>query len=233
MTAQVFLIPSLLHEKGTNSLPAYLLPAVKQCAVIFSENIRTTRRFLKQLDSTINIDGFEWYAIDNAEDDVMKDFKQHLKAGKKIAIISEAGCPGVADPGQKLINVAQREGVKVTPLVGPNAILLALMASGLNGQQFEFVGYLPIENYEREKRIRELEQHSQINQSTKICIETPYRNNKLFESFVKVCHPDTLLCIGVNLTGDDEQVITLPIKDWKKRVPDLHKKPVVFLWLKN
>lgn len=233
MTAKVFLIPSLLHENGVDCLPQYLLPAVKQCSVIFSENIRTTRRFLKQLDNQINIDGFEWYAINHTEADVLKDFNRHLKEGKNIAIISEAGCPGIADPGQKLVEAAQKAGVTVKPFVGPNAILLALMASGLNGQQFEFVGYLPIENSDREKKIRELETISEVNNCTKICIETPYRNNKLLESFLKVCQPETKLCIGMNITGDDEFIQTKTIKEWKKSLPDLHKKPTVFLWLKG
>lgn len=233
MMGTVHLIPSLLHENGLQSLPAYLLPAVKKCAVIFAENERTARRFLKQLDRTIEIDAFEWHTIHEAEDAVLQPFLQALKAGKQIAILSEAGCPGVADPGQKLVAAAQHAGATVRPYVGPNALLLALMASGMNGQHFEFIGYLPIDTLAREKKIKEMESTSALHHSTQICIETPYRNNQLLESFLKVCAPQTLLCIAMNITGADEYIQTKSIRDWKKNKPELHKKPVVFLLQKN
>lgn len=233
MTGTVHLIPSLLHVNGMQSIPAYILPAIKHCSVIFAENERTARRFLKQLDRNIEIDAFEWHTIHEAEDAVLQPFLNALMAGKHVAIISEAGCPGVADPGQKLVAAAQHANALVRPYVGPNAILLALMASGMNGQQFEFVGYLPIDATTREKKIKELENNSALHQSTKICIETPYRNKSLLDSFLKVCAPQTLLCIAMNITGEDEHIQTQTVSGWKKHIPDLHKKPAVFLLLKN
>jgi 16S rRNA (cytidine1402-2'-O)-methyltransferase len=231
--AKVYLIPSLLSEHQTECLPGYILTTVKQCRFIFAESCRTTRRFLKLLDPSIDIDGFEWYEIEKQETSLANAFKVALKNNQNIAIFSEAGCPGIADPGQFLVREAQKAGVQVVPLTGPNSITLALMASGLNGQQFEFVGYLPIENTAREKRIRELEKNSGEHNSTKICIETPYRNQKLFETFLKVCQPDTDLCIAMDLTGEKEFIKTMQIKEWKKQVPDLHKQPAVFLWLNH
>ncbi|RYF91145.1 MAG: SAM-dependent methyltransferase, partial [Chitinophagaceae bacterium] len=145
------------------------------------------------------------------------------------AIVSEAGCPGIADPGQVLIAAAQEANCIVKPLVGPNSILLALMASGLNGQQFEFVGYLPIDNMERSKKLKELEAASAKNHSTKIFIETPYRNNQLLETICKTCSAGTRLCIGVNITANNESISTMRIADWKKKKPELHKQPAIFL----
>jgi 16S rRNA (cytidine1402-2'-O)-methyltransferase len=225
----VYLVPSLLHENGLNALPAYLLESVKKCKVIFAENERTTRRFLKKLDPTIVIDSFEWFTIDYEKNSHIIDFRKKVAEKKDIAVISEAGCPGIADPGQEIISVAQQLKCTVKPLVGPSSILLALMASGMNGQQFEFVGYLPIVQHERDKKIRELDEAVRKTGSTKIFIETPYRNNALLESLLTNCSPQTLLCLGVNLTGPDEWIKTMPVLNWKKIKPELHKIPVIFL----
>ena len=227
----VYLIPSVLHEDGFASIPAYTLEAIKNCSVIFAENERTTRRFLKALDKTIIIDNFEWFTIHKAEAEQLQQFKTKISEKKNIAIVSEAGCPGIADPGQILIAAAQQLDCIIKPLTGPSSILLALMASGLNGQQFEFVGYLPVETSAREKMVQQLEQSSVKNNSTKIFIETPYRNNQLIESLLKVCHANTKLCIAVNLTGPDESVKTKSIRDWKSGKPDIHKMPAIFLLL--
>src|SRR5665647_1011738 len=164
----VYLIPSFLSEDAVETIPPYVLTAVKNCLVIFAENERTARRFLKSMDKEIVIDDFEWHTIHKAEEEQKNSFRQKIKEGKNIAIISEAGCPGIADPGQLLIELAQQLNVIVKPLVGPSSILLALMASGMNGQQFEFVGYLPIDNSERIKAIKELEDTSQKKRSTQI-----------------------------------------------------------------
>ena len=177
------------------------------------------------------IDDYEWFAIHKAEEEQIAAFKQKIKEEKNIAIISEAGCPGIADPGQILIAVAQQLNATVKPLVGPSSILLALMASGMNGQQFEFVGYLPIDNNERIKRLKELELSSEKNNSTKIFIETPYRNNPLIETVLKSCKPTTKFCIASELTGATEYVKTKTIADWRKEKTDFHKKPVIFLML--
>jgi 16S rRNA (cytidine1402-2'-O)-methyltransferase len=197
--------------------------------VIFAENERTARRFLKAMDKEIVIDDFEWFGIHKAEEQQISIFREKIKEGKNIAIISEAGCPGVADPGQILINEAQKLNVEVKPLVGPNSILLALMASGLNGQHFTFNGYLPIDNGERIKKIKQLEEESNRKKSTQIFIETPYRNNKLLETILQHAKPSTLLCVASELTSSNEFIKTKTIGAWKKETIDLHKKPVIFL----
>ena len=225
----VYLIPCTLAEDAIQSIPFYITEAVKQCKVIFAENERTARRYLKSLDKTIVIDDYEWFAIHKAEEDQLLQFRQKVKEGKTIAIISEAGCPGIADPGQVLIAAAQQLNCSIKPLVGPSSILLALMASGMNGQQFEFVGYLPIDTLERSKRIKELEQLSLKNNSTKIFIETPYRNNQLLEALLKNCTASTRLCIGANITSVNESIVTCSIAEWKNKKPELHKQPVIFL----
>ncbi len=229
MKSQVYLIPSVLDESAIETIPAYIIDAVKLCHVIFAENERTARRFLKSICKEIVIDDYEWFTIHKVESEMINTFRQKITAEKNIAIISEAGCPGIADPGQMLIAVAQQMNVNVKPLVGPSSILLALMASGMNGQQFEFVGYLPIDNFERNKAITALELASHNKNSTQIFIETPYRNNQLFETLLKTCKPSTKLCIAAELTSATEYIKTKTIADWKKEITDFHKKPVIFL----
>lgn len=224
----VYLIPSLLHEEGINAIPSYIIDTLKICGIFFVENERTARRYLKKLDKEIVIDDYEWYTI---SDTITNTFKEKLKKEKNIGIISEAGCPGVADPGQQLIALAHEINVEVKPLVGPNSILLALMASGMNGQQFQFLGYLPIDNHERIKKIKELEAESQKKNCTQIFIETPYRNNQLIEAILKNCKPTTRLCLAADITGKTEWIKTKTIADWKKEKVDLHKRPAIFLIL--
>ncbi|WP_301920856.1 SAM-dependent methyltransferase [Ferruginibacter sp.] len=231
MSSTLYLIPCVLDELALNTIPLYIIDAVKNCQVIFAENERTSRRFLKSICKEIIIDDYEWFTIHKAEEEQKNSFRQKIKEQKNIAIISEAGCPGIADPGQILIELAQQLNVTVKPLVGPSSILLALMASGMNGQQFEFVGYLPIDNGERIKAIKELELLSQKKLSTIIFIETPYRNNQLIETLLKTCKPATRLCIAAELTGLHEFVKTKTIADWQKEKTDFHKKPVIFLLL--
>jgi 16S rRNA (cytidine1402-2'-O)-methyltransferase len=225
----LYLIPSLLSEDAVDCIPSYLLDAVKSCKVIFAENERTTRRFLKKLDKSIVIDDFEWHTIHKAEQETIQAFRTAIQSNKNIAIISEAGCPGIADPGQYLIAEAQRMKCLVKPLVGPSSILLALMASGMNGQHFEFVGYLPVDPNERNKKIKELELSSEKNGSTKIFIETPYRNQAMLDSILKQCQGKTNVCIGIDITGSNESVLTKSVTDWKKSPPILPKIPVIFL----
>jgi len=229
MQSQIYLIPSVLEESSTETIAPYIIDAVKKCQVIFAENERTARRFLKSVCKEIVIDDYEWFTIHKAESEVLHSFRQKIKDGKNVAIISEAGCPGIADPGQILVAAAQEMNATVKPLVGPSSILLALMASGMNGQQFEFVGYLPIDNLERNKAISALENASLKKNSTQIFIETPYRNNQLLENLLKICNPSTRLCIAAELTGPNEFVKTKTIASWKKEKTDFHKKPVIFL----
>ena len=228
MAATVYLIPSLLAEDGLSALPSYVLAAVRDCQVFFAENERTTRRYFKQLWKEMVIDEYTWYTIG---DETTGAFRQCLKEGKNIGIVSEAGCPGVADPGQALVAIAQDARAVVRPLVGPSSILLSLMASGLNGQQFRFNGYLPIDTAQRVKTIRELEAESARKNCTQIFIETPYRNNQLLEALLKTCQPATRLCVAANITSATEKICTKKISEWQQQLPELHKKPVIFLLL--
>lgn len=223
----VFLIPTVLHEEGLQALPAYILDTARSCAIFFVENERTARRFLKQLDRSFVIDNYQWVNV--GDSDAAAKFRLALREGKKIGILSEAGCPGVADPGQTLVAIAQESGATVKPLVGPNSILLALMASGMNGQQFRFCGYLPIDSQQRARSLRELEQDSRQRDCTEIFIETPYRNNQLLEAILKSCASNTQLCIAADLTAPSEFIQTRSVKEWDKQKPDLHKRPVIFL----
>ncbi len=229
MPSTIYLVPTVLDEMALHTIPMYIIDAIKNCKCIFAENERTTRRFLKSIWKEIVIDDYEWFTIHKAEEELINIFKQKIKEQKNIAIISETGCPGIADPGQILIEIAQQNNVTIKPLVGPSSILLALMASGMNGQQFEFVGYLPIDNAERIKRVKELELSSQKNNSTKIFIETPYRNNQLIETVLKNCKASTRFCIAAELTSNNEFIKTKTIELWQKEKTDFHKKPVIFL----
>jgi len=227
----VYLVPSLLDEKGIHTIPPYVVDAIKNCQCFFVENERTARRFLKQLWKEMVIDDYEWFVIHKTESDAVNSFKQKLKEGKNIGIISEAGCPGVADPGQLLIAAAQEMNIEIKPLVGPNSMLLALMASGMNGQQFQFLGYLPIDIQQRIQSIKTLESESKKKNCTQLFIETPYRNNQLLEIILKTCHPSTLLCLGVDITGEKEWIKTKSVEEWKKEKIDIHKRPAIFLLL--
>ncbi|MGZ8516213.1 MAG: SAM-dependent methyltransferase [Chitinophagaceae bacterium] len=235
--AGVYLIPSLLDENGIHTIPHYITDAVKSCQLFFVENERTSRRFLKLLwkerlpGEEMVIDNYEWFTIHKKEEEAISIFRQKLKEGKTIGIISEAGCPGIADPGQLLVAAAQEMNIEVKPLVGPNSILLALMASGMNGQQFHFVGYLPIDNQQRVQAIKELENESKKKDCTQLFIETPYRNNQLVEVLLKTCSPSTRLCIAVDITGEKEWVKTKTVGEWKKEKVDIHKRPAIFLLL--
>jgi 16S rRNA (cytidine1402-2'-O)-methyltransferase len=232
-TPIVYLIPTFLDEEGMDALPVYILHAVQSADVFFVENERSARRFLKKIWHEINIDRYPWFVMHKAEEIVKLEFLEQLKQGKKIAILSEAGCPGIADPGQILVAAAQEAGVRVKPLVGPSSILLALMASGMNGQHFQFHGYLPIETSERNRRIREIETVSRKENSAQIFIETPYRNLSLLDSLLKNCRSDTRLCVAVNLTGKSESIHTKTTEDWLKSIPDINKKPAIFILQAN
>jgi 16S rRNA (cytidine1402-2'-O)-methyltransferase len=226
--ATVYLIPSLLSDDGLEAIPPYIINVIKECRVFFVENERTTRRYFKLLWKEMVIDDYEWIVISDTTA-VSDKFREIIMEEKNIGIISEAGCPGVADPGQQLIAIAQELNVEVKPLVGPNSILLALMASGMNGQQFQFHGYLPIDNQQRAKAIKELETESAKRNSTQIFIETPYRNNQLIETIIKNCDASTKLCVAVDITGKKEWIKTKTISGWQGSKPDIHKRPAIFL----
>ncbi|TXH20880.1 MAG: SAM-dependent methyltransferase [Chitinophagaceae bacterium] len=229
MKATVYLIPTYLSEDNLACLPANTIDYIKKCDSFFVENLRTARRYIKQLDKDFPIDEKLWFDMNKQEAHLIKDFQEQVKLNKTIGIISEAGCPGVADPGQILVAEAQSLNTTVVPLVGPSSILMALMASGMNGQQFSFLGYLPIDNAARIKSIKEIEALSRKNNATQIFIETPYRNNQLLETLVKTCQPQTLLCVAANITSLKEMIKTQSIQKWKNTSIDLHKQPVIYL----
>ena len=229
MPGSVYLIPTFLHADAPETIPAYVLPAIQECAVFFVENERSARRYLKSIWREMVIDDYQWFAIHKAEEQVQQQFLKLLNEGKNIAIISEAGCPGIADPGQILVQVAQQANVSVKPFVGPSSILLALMASGMNGQHFQFHGYLPIDNLARKNKIKELEMESATKKCTQLFIETPYRNNPLIQELLQTCRPETRLCIAVDITSQVEFIKTKTIAEWKKDTPDFHKRLAIFM----
>jgi len=227
----LFLIPVPLAEQAAHkSFTSFLGETINSLSTFIVENEKTARKFLKeagikipQSDLTIHD-----YGKHKRNDSMVPYFKE-LMTGKDVGLMSEAGCPGVADPGADVILEAHKRGIKVVPLVGPSSILLALMASGFNGQSFTFNGYLPIDKLERGKRIKELEQLAQQKKQTQIFIETPFRNNHLFEDILKNTAAQTLLCVACNLTGEDEYVKSMSIGQWRQERIDLHKKPTIFL----
>lgn len=227
----IFLIPTVLApETQDRVLSPQIIEVVKHLDVFFVEDLRTARRFISSLKLGKIIDELTFYELnkDTPQDQTLAQLKK-LKGD--AGIISEAGCPGIADPGAVAVGFAHQLGYKVRPLVGPSSILLALMASGFNGQSFTFHGYLPIEKAAKVKALKSLEQTAKSKNQTQIFMETPYRNNSLLEDVLQNLNPETLLCIAANITADDELIKTLPVKEWKKQKPDLHKKPTIFLLL--
>jgi 16S rRNA (cytidine1402-2'-O)-methyltransferase len=227
--ATVYLIPCYLNEASLDPIPQYVQTAIRACDTFFVENERTARRYIKSMMKDFVIDDHTWFTIGKAEEAVRQSFRDALTKDATIGIISEAGCPGVADPGQLLVALAHEGKAVVKPLVGPNSILLALMASGMSGQQFEFVGYLPIDNAQRATMIRQLEQTAAKKDSTQIFIETPYRNQKMLDDLLKTCNDKTRLCVAIDLTGPEEKIISQSISDWKKNRVTLGKVPAIFL----
>jgi len=227
----LYLIPVPLAENASaKSFTPYLVDTINSISEYIVENSKTARRFLKE--AGLQIPQNELLIHDygkHKRDGGLQEFFQGLLNGKDVGLMSEAGCPGIADPGADIVAYAHQKGIKVVPLVGPSSILLALMASGFNGQSFTFHGYLPIDKVQRANRLKELENLSSRYQQTQLFIETPFRNNQMLEEIIRSCQQQTKLCIACNLTAEDEMVVTKTIAEWKKQVPDLHKKPVIFL----
>ncbi|GGC57009.1 S-adenosylmethionine-dependent methyltransferase [Pedobacter quisquiliarum] len=227
----LFLIPVPLAENAaTKTFTAYNIEVINSINTYIVENEKTARKFLKE--AGIKIPQSELVIHDygkHKRGNSLVPFFKELMTGKDVGLMSEAGCPGVADPGAEVVAEAHKRGIKVVPLSGPNSILLALMASGFNGQSFTFHGYIPIDKVERGKRIKELEQLAEKNRQTQIFIETPFRNNHLFDDILKNTAAQTLLCVACNLTAEDEFVKTQTIGQWKQEKIDLHKKPTIFL----
>lgn len=229
--AILYLVPNVLSEGDWQAvLPAGIHGVLTHTRHFIVENVRTARRFMKQVNPDIVIDDCTFYELNkHTLDTDIPRFLIAAEQGHDIAVISEAGCPGVADPGADVVKMAHRKGIKVVPLVGPSSILLALMASGLNGQNFAFNGYLPVKPNERQRVISALEKKLKTENQTQIFIETPYRNNHLVGDLLKTCSPSTLLCIAADVTGANEFISTKTIHDWKNKTPDLHKIPAIFL----
>lgn len=229
--ANLYLVPNVLSDgEWQNVLPAQIHPVLTNTKYFIVENIRTARRFMKLVNKEINIDECTFYELNKRTKIAdLPGYLKPLETGNDIAVISEAGCPGVADPGADVVRIAHQKEFKVVPIVGPSSILLALMASGLNGQNFTFNGYLPVKPNERVKEISRLEKKVKNSNQTQLFIETPYRNNQLIADLLKICSPKTLLCIAANITGTNEFILTKTIQEWRKSVPDLHKQPAIFL----
>ena len=229
--AKLFLVPNVLSDGNwQNVLPSGVFNILTNTRFFIVENIRTARRFLKQVNKDIDIDSLTFFELNKYTQPIeLNGFLQPIEQGFDIAIISEAGCPGVADPGADIVQIAHKKNIKVVPIVGPSSILLALMASGLNGQNFAFQGYLPVKTGERARAILNLEKNAKNHRQTQIFIETPYRNNQMINDLLNTCSPSTLLCIAADITGENEFIVTQTIQQWKKNVPDLHKIPAIFL----
>ncbi|MBP3944201.1 SAM-dependent methyltransferase [Sphingobacteriaceae bacterium WQ 2009] len=231
----LFLLPvPLAEDAAERSNTTYLINTINSISEYIVENEKTARKFLKlagikipQSELTIHD-----YGKHIREKGNIKDFFRGLLAGKDVGLMSEAGCPAVADPGSDIVAQAHRMGIKVVPLVGPSSILLSLMASGFSGQKFAFHGYLPIDKTDRSKRIKELEAQVYKDNQTQIFIETPFRNNQMLRELLRSCKPQTRICVACNVTSSEEFILTLTAEQWSKREDDFHKKPVIFLMYK-
>ena len=229
----LILIPNLIGENSiTESIPLNIHKEITNTNFYIVENIRSARRFIKKICPKKIIEEITFFAYGKHDNiDLEKDFLQNILSGNDIGLISEAGVPAVADPGSKIVEYAHNYNIKVRPLVGPSSILLSLMASGMNGQNFSFSGYLPIEKKARVNKIKELEKIAIKKEQTQIFMETPYRNNKLFETLIKTCSLNTRLCIASNITTEKESILTKDISEWRNIKIDINKQPTIFLIL--
>ena len=227
----LYLIPNTLGQSNIdNVLPSYNISVAKNLRHFIVENVRSARRFLKMLDRDIVIGDLSFYELNRHTPPArIAELLLPIYEGHSMGIISEAGCPAIADPGADVVAIAQRKNIRVVPLVGASSIILSLMASGFNGQSFAFVGYLPIDKKARIQRLKQLESRASSERQTQIFIETPYRNNQLVQDMVATLKPDTLLCIASELTTDTESVKTLPIAEWAKQQIDINKRNTIFL----
>lgn len=228
---KLYLIPTTLGDtEPLEVLPLSIKRVIENTTHFIVENEKTARRFIKRITPNKPQPSLILYTLNKYTGP--EEFNSYLKPcleGQDIGIISEAGCPGIADPGADIVALAHQKSIKVVPLVGPSSILLAMMGSGMNGQSFAFTGYLPIDKNERRKEIKNLERRSREFQQSQAFIETPYRNNKLLGDLIQGLKPDTRLCIATDITLASEYIVTKPIAEWKKSHPDLHKRPAIFI----
>tara|TARA_B100001115_G_scaffold184479_1_gene187106 strand:+ start:1539 stop:2264 length:726 start_codon:yes stop_codon:yes gene_type:complete len=230
-TGKLYLIPSLMGEiEPLEVLPLSVKKVIDLCDHYIVENEKSARAFIKRVLPSKHQPDLVLYTTNKFSDPA--DYPSYLEAarnGEHIGLISEAGAPGIADPGAEIISLAHNEGIRVVPLVGPSSIFMAMMASGMNGQSFAFNGYLPIDNQERKKQIKNLENLSRKTGQSQIFMETPYRNDKLMKDLISICHPDTRLCVAREVTTLEEYIRTQPISWWKNNLPELEKRPAIFI----
>lgn len=228
---KIYLFPTTLGDSELSLvLPEYNIKLISEIKYFIVEDVRTARRFLKKCNQDIQIDELTFFELNQHTD--LTQIQEYVKPalnGSDIGILSEAGCPAIADPGADIVAVAQKKNLQVVPLVGPSSILMALMASGFNGQSFAFNGYLPIQNEDRIKAIRKFENRASTEKQSQIFIETPYRNNKLFELLLKTLRSETLLCVAADITLKTEFIKTSTVKNWQANSIDLSKRPCIFI----
>ena len=231
MKGKLYLIPSPLGEGATHSIPAYVLAQLHRLDFIIAERGKTARAFMRATQPTKPFSEITFFELNkHTAPEELQDFIAPLENGSDVGLLSEAGCPGVADPGATMVELAHKKEIEVVPMVGPSSLLLALMASGMNGQSFCFHGYLPPKKPKLNKALLKLEQMAYRHRQTQLFIETPYRNNPLLAEALNTLHAETKFCIATELTLKNQSVLTKTIADWKKSgVPDIHKKPTVFL----
>ncbi|MFP4620907.1 MAG: SAM-dependent methyltransferase [Bacteroidales bacterium] len=231
MKGKLYLIPTPLGESSVDAvIPSEVKHIISRLDIFIVENIRSARRYIRKIDSEKSIDAITFYVLNkHTGKGELPDFLRPVNEGSDIGVITEAGVPGIADPGEAIVRIAHEEKINVVPLTGPSSIPLAVMASGLNGQNFAFNGYLPIPPNKRIKKLKMLEKRSHQENQTQVFMETPYRNNQMLRDILEHCRDGTQLCIASNITLEKESIETKTIRDWKKSVPDLNKQPAIFL----
>lgn len=230
--AVLYLIPTVLSENPAEEvLPAYVSETIASLRYFIVENVRTSRRFISSLNLGITIDELTFFELNkHTPPEAVPGFISPLKEGNNVGLISEAGMPGIADPGSEIVRLAHQQQIPVKPLTGPSSIFLALAASGMNGQNFAFTGYLPIQKKDRMQAIRKLEKRSSDEHQTQVFMEAPYRNTSLIQDILKACNPQSQLCIAANITSASEFIQTKTIREWSKgKLPELHKIPCIFI----
>jgi 16S rRNA (cytidine1402-2'-O)-methyltransferase len=227
----IYMIPTPVYEGNYSTLAQEVFHYTGLIKHFYVENLRTARRVLRGMHPQLDLNAIQFVEISKHDTIDFRPLQQWIHEGLSVGIMSEAGCPGIADPGAEIVAYAHRNNIKVIPLSGPSSIILALMGSGLNGQNFAFRGYLPLKEPKRSQSIRQLEHYSREHQQTQIFIETPYRNSSLFQDLIKNCHPSTRLCIAQNISAPDASIQTYSVEIWKKKSVEFAKVPVVFLIL--
>lgn len=231
MKGKLYLIPTTLGEGSPDAvIPTDVKDIIRALDTFIVENIRSARRYIRKIDADKSIDDITFFVLNkHTGKEQLPEFLAPLKEGRDVGVITEAGVPGIADPGEDIVRMAHQQEISVVPLVGPSSVTLALMGSGLNGQHFAFNGYLPIHSNERIKKLKMLEKRSRQENQTQVFMETPYRNNQLLKDILEHCRDHTLLCIASNITLENETIKTRTIKEWRKAVPDLNKQPAIFI----